>query len=436
MQSRFEFKKSVGKGAFGEAFLCEEKATGADCIIKVIDISKMSASEQASTFQEVEILKKLSHPNIIKYMDSFKQAGQLCIVTEFAEGGDMHQKLCLNKAVPIAEDVILSWFVQLSLALAYTHKNKILHRDLKLRNIFLTKDNKIKLGDFGIARILKNTMELAHTVVGTPYYLSPEICENKAYNHKSDVWSLGCVLYEMCTRRHAFTGQSMTNLVMMILNGKYPALPSMYSKNIKDLVAVMLTTDPRGRPSVEQILKLPFLQPYIETTPQEQIVTKIAPPLKSKPLLAQKSETANPSTVEPLIPNDLQDQQETRAKKLRTKNILKNEEPVLIAPPSVPEIQGNKYDKVQKTEKFMLNGATLKLGSIGDDPLSYRIELLRSYLQKELGIERLFGLYRKVKLAENDDSGSEFDKDNDETFIPLILQLIFCENKAYSNASF
>jgi NIMA (never in mitosis gene a)-related kinase len=130
----------------------------------------------------------------------------------------------------------LDLFVQICLALKHVHDRKILHRDLKTQNIFLTKKDLIKLGDFGIARVLHNTNELAKTAIGTPYYLSPEICENKPYNNKSDIWSLGCILYEMATLRHAFEAGDMKGLVLKILRGSYPPLPTWYSKDLRTLV--------------------------------------------------------------------------------------------------------------------------------------------------------------------------------------------------------
>lgn len=114
-----------------------------------------------------------------------------------------------QKKEPLDEKLILNWFLQLLLALEFIHRKKILHRDIKSSNIFLRSNGTVKLGDFGISKVLENTNEAAVTVVGTPYYmrqedifeliLSPEVCENKPYTFKSDVWALGCVLYEMCS---------------------------------------------------------------------------------------------------------------------------------------------------------------------------------------------------------------------------------------------
>lgn len=147
----------------------------------------------------------------------------------------------------------------MGLAIKHIHDRKILHRDLKTQNIFMTQTNQIKIGDFGIARVLQHTYDCAQTAIGTPYYLSPEICQEKPYNQKSDIWSLGCILYEMVTLRHAFDANSMKGLVLKILRGTYPAIPSNYSQDLKDLIADMLIKDPTKRPSMRKILEKEFL---------------------------------------------------------------------------------------------------------------------------------------------------------------------------------
>ena len=147
----------------------------------------------------------------------------------------------------------------MALAIKHIHDRKILHRDLKTQNIFMTQSGQIKIGDFGIARVLQHTYDCAQTAIGTPYYLSPEICQEKPYNQKSDIWSLGCILYEMVTLRHAFDANSMKGLVLKILRGNYPAIPSTYSDDLKGIIAEMLIKEPQKRPSMRRILEKPFL---------------------------------------------------------------------------------------------------------------------------------------------------------------------------------
>ena len=127
----------------------------------------------------------------------------------------------------------------------------------------MNQNGSVKIGDFGIARVLQHTYDCAQTAIGTPYYLSPEICQEKPYNQKSDVWSLGCILYEMVTLRHAFDANSMKGLVLKILRGSYPAIPNHYSNELKEIIADMLIKDPQKRPSMRKVLEKEFLQQRI-----------------------------------------------------------------------------------------------------------------------------------------------------------------------------
>jgi len=136
----------------------------------------------------------------------------------------------------LEEDEILSCFSQICLAIKHLHDRKILHRDLKSQNIFLTKSGIVKLGDFGISKVLSHTKENVQTIVGTPYYLSPEIVENKPYNNKSDIWSLGILLYEMCCLEPPFNGTSLTMLAMRIVKANYKDIPKRYSPKISNLI--------------------------------------------------------------------------------------------------------------------------------------------------------------------------------------------------------
>ena len=154
----------------------------------------------------------------------------------------------------------MQWFVQLCLALEYIHKRRILHRDLKSQNVFLTRNNTLKLGDFGISTVLTSVNNFALSVQGTPYYMSPEICQSKPYNYTSDVWSLGCILYELCTLQHAFSGENLLGLVFKIVQDKQGPLPDMYSQDLKDLVSKLLVKDEKKRPQVIDILRMPYVQ--------------------------------------------------------------------------------------------------------------------------------------------------------------------------------
>ncbi|XP_062251971.1 serine/threonine-protein kinase Nek1 isoform X2 [Platichthys flesus] len=267
---KYEKLKKIGEGSFGKALLVKSKEDGHQYVIKEICISGMPNRERQESRKEVAVLAKMSHPNIVQYKDSFEEAGCLFIVMDYCEGGDLFKKINSQKGVLFSEDQIMDWFVQICLALKHVHDRKILHRDIKSQNIFLTKDGTVQLGDFGIARVLNSTVELARTCIGTPYYLSPEICENKPYNNKSDIWALGCVLYEMCTLKHAFEAGNMKNLVLKIIRGSYPAVSVHYSQELRSLLAQLFKRNPRERPSVSTVLDKPYLSCRIERflTPQ------------------------------------------------------------------------------------------------------------------------------------------------------------------------
>ncbi|XP_062057049.1 serine/threonine-protein kinase Nek4 isoform X6 [Lepus europaeus] len=145
----------------------------------------------------------------------------------------------------------------------YLHEKHILHRDLKTQNVFLTRTNIIKVGDLGIARVLENHCDMASTLIGTPYYMSPELFSNKPYNYKSDVWALGCCVYEMATLKHAFNAKDMNSLVYRIIEGKLPPMPKDYSPELAELIRTMLSKRPDERPSVRSILRQPYIKRQI-----------------------------------------------------------------------------------------------------------------------------------------------------------------------------
>uniref|UniRef100_A0A669P860 non-specific serine/threonine protein kinase n=1 Tax=Phasianus colchicus TaxID=9054 RepID=A0A669P860_PHACC len=262
--------QKIGEGSFGKAFLVKDKENNQQYVIKEINISKMSNKEREESRREVAVLANMKHPNIVLYRESFEENGCLYIVMDYCEGGDLFKKINAQKGVLFSEDQILDWFVQICLALKHIHDRKILHRDIKSQNIFLTKDGTIQLGDFGIARVLNSTVELARTCIGTPYYLSPEICQNRPYNNKSDIWALGCVLYEMCTLKHAFEAGNMKNLVLKIISGSFPPVSMHYSYDLRNLLSQLFKRNPRDRPSVNSILEKNFIAKRVEKflTPQ------------------------------------------------------------------------------------------------------------------------------------------------------------------------
>lgn len=174
-------------------------------VIKTVRIIELTFEEQKGAINEVKILAALESPYVVRYLDSFIDADSLHIVMEYCNKGDLQSliKKAKSKNVKsLRENVTWNIGLQVILGLCYLHDRKILHRDLKSANVFLTKSAssqrsfEVKIGDLGVAKLLETSTAFAQTIVGTPYYLSPELCSDKPYRDKSDCWALGVLLYE------------------------------------------------------------------------------------------------------------------------------------------------------------------------------------------------------------------------------------------------
>ncbi|KAM4654513.1 serine/threonine-protein kinase Nek4 isoform 4-T6 [Amazona ochrocephala] len=258
------FLRAVGKGSYGEVSLVRHLQDCKQYVIKRLNLKNASNRERKAAEQEAQLLSQLKHPNIVTYRESWQgEDGLLYIVMGFCEGGDLYHKLKEQKGQLLPESQVVEWFVQIAMALQYLHEKHILHRDLKTQNVFLTRTNIIKVGDLGIARVLENQYDMASTLIGTPYYMSPELFSNKPYNYKSDVWALGCCVYEMATLKHAFNAKDMNSLVYRIIEGKLPPMPKDYSPELVEIIRTMLSKRPEERPSVKTILRQPYIKRQI-----------------------------------------------------------------------------------------------------------------------------------------------------------------------------
>lgn len=268
---KYSLERIVGQGSYGKAFLCYQKSTREKYIIKQISMKRMNKKQMKQTEQESCLLSKLNHPNIVKFIESFTNSNCLFIVMEYADNGDLNKFIqnwkVLNKLIP--EVQILNIFVQITLALKHIHDRKILHRDLKSENIFLTTKGICKLGDFGVSRLLKNTGELAATQIGTPYYMSPEIMLGQRYNNKTDIWSLGVIFYELLCLRLPFEGTSIRSLSHNIMNA-HPKEPSgLYSPGVKQLLYQMLSKSPKSRPGCTTVLSNQIIKDIVSKLIEE-----------------------------------------------------------------------------------------------------------------------------------------------------------------------
>jgi NIMA (never in mitosis gene a)-related kinase len=227
--------------------------------IKTVNMDCLSDIELSDALQEAKIMPTLNHPNIINFEDCFvmKQPKlALCIVMEYADGEDLKKRIQSQRKLKkfFSENQILDWFTQICLGVKHLHDRKILHRDLKSENIFLTRNNIIKLGDFGVCKCLDYTLQKATTEIGTPYYISPEIILGDSYSYPTDIWSLGVILYELCALKLPFEGRNRPELNANIIRGKFSEINSGYSNDLKMLLRNLLNVKEERRLRVHDIL--------------------------------------------------------------------------------------------------------------------------------------------------------------------------------------
>ncbi|CAG8641766.1 10256_t:CDS:2, partial [Acaulospora morrowiae] len=270
----YEPLEIIGTGSFGLIRKVRRKSDGKILARKEIDYRCMCDKEKQQLVSEVNIVRELKHPNIVRYYDRYvdNENYMIYIIMEYCEGGDLSSliKKCRREGNYLPEDSIWFFFTQILSALHECHygygnsksdspqtkHTTILHRDIKPDNVFLDSNNNIKLGDFGLSRTLNPERELARTYVGTPFYMSPELITKSLYDVKSDIWALGCLLYELCALQRPFQAISPSELVSKVRKGKIPPLPSQYSEELNRVIKAMLDIDPVNRPNTTEFFKL------------------------------------------------------------------------------------------------------------------------------------------------------------------------------------
>ncbi|PHH89966.1 hypothetical protein CDD83_4827 [Cordyceps sp. RAO-2017] len=291
-EDKYDTLEKIGHGSFGVIRKVRRKTDGFIMCRKEISYLRMSQKEREQLHAEFQILSHLRHPNIVAYYhrEHLKISQDLHLYMEYCGNGDLGRviKDLQHKGQRAQESFVWSIFSQLVMALYRCHYGvdppevganvlgltqgsasgspkvpagtmTILHRDLKPENVFLGEDNSVKLGDFGLSKMIKSH-DFASTYVGTPFYMSPEICAAEKYTLKSDIWSLGCIMYELCAREPPFNAKTHFQLVQRIKEGKIAPLPDMYSPELYQVIKDCLRVNPDRRPDTAQLLGLPVVR--------------------------------------------------------------------------------------------------------------------------------------------------------------------------------
>ena len=260
----FKFANLIGKGSYGSVYKATKIDNNTTYAIKKINIDKLNHCEKKYIINEIKILASHNSDNLLTYFGVFHNDYSIYIVTEYAINGDLYQiiKKHKNNNTNFLTSEIWKYFIGICLGLQHLHKNNIIHRDIKCANILIDNNNNIKLADFGIIKIIPTYINYAQTQIGTPYYMAPEIYKNYRYCEKCDIWSLGCVLYEMMFLIPPFTAKNIHDLKYKIINGRYSPI-STSNIELKLLLKSLLVTNPYQRPSITTILSNPTIVSHL-----------------------------------------------------------------------------------------------------------------------------------------------------------------------------
>ena len=262
----FQIINKLGEGAYSMVYKVKRIIDNQIYALKKVKLLNLSEKEKENSLNEVRILASVKSNFVVSYKEAFfdEKDNTLCLVMEFADNGDLYQKIVSHKksANFMEESDIWRIFIQLVKGLKALHDLKILHRDMKSANVFLFSNGCAKLGDLNVSKVARRG--LGYTQTGTPYYASPEVWKDKPYDHKSDVWSLGCVLYEMITLRPPFRAKDMEGLFNKVCKGEINKIPEKFSDDLFQIVKYLLQVNSIQRPSCDQILQHPIILKRIE----------------------------------------------------------------------------------------------------------------------------------------------------------------------------
>lgn len=262
MLEDYEIISHIGKGTYGSVSKVKHIKTSKEYALKKIKLFGTSTYEKGNIINELRILSAHQCPFIVKFKTAFVKYDNIYFVTEYAEKGDLSHiiKESRESSKSLEEHVVWNYFLQTCVAVCYIHELKIIHRDIKPANIFIDSNNNVKLGDFGIIKLMKSFMMYGQTQIGTPIYMCPEMYKRERYDTKVDNWALGCILFEMMFLKPAFDSKNFYDLKKNIFAGNYKMYKSKYSDNMKQLLMKLININPKRRVEIQTILELPTIK--------------------------------------------------------------------------------------------------------------------------------------------------------------------------------
>ncbi|MFH4974455.1 hypothetical protein AB6A40_001164 [Gnathostoma spinigerum] len=272
-------QNEIGDGAFGKVYKAVSKAD--NNLIAAAKMMELEDDEQMDVMVEVEILCKCKHPNIVQLYDAFTMGNTVSLMIEFCGGGAI-DNIMMELSRGLTEPQIHCVMKEVLKALIFLHQNYIIHRDLKAGNVLLTSDARVKLADFGVSAICRDSREGRSSFIGTSYWMAPEVmyCETTPQNHYNqlcDIWSFGITLIEMAEEAPPYADMNPAKVVFKVIKASPPTLqqPSLWSKNFNDVIARCLTKDPQKRPAAADIICHPFFEKEGDVACVRQLICEI-----------------------------------------------------------------------------------------------------------------------------------------------------------------
>lgn len=333
----FQILSKLGEGSYSTVFLVKRTSDNQQYALKKVRLHSLKEKEKRNALNEIRILASINHPNIISYKEAFfdEDSRSLCLIMEFADGGDLYQRILSHqkKGVYMSESFIWKLLIGITKGLKALHDLNILHRDLKCANVFLTNSGEIKLGDMNVSKVSKDC--IMHTQTGTPYYASPEIWKDIPYDIKSDMWSLGCVIYEASSLKPPFRAEDMEGLYRKVIKGEFSPIPRSFSSDLHSIITSLLQVNPSSRPTCTHLLSIPSVTRHTTSESESsdfsllqtikfpknlQQITKQLP----QPNYIETKPVRNKSTLIPTLRKEAlisRDKSETRRRNMLNKEI-------------------------------------------------------------------------------------------------------------------